>query len=654
MKRKLYYLKRGENQLTTTVLRNCSLLSMTLCFILTAHAQQYWQISGQNLQNTRFAKNERTISVENVSSLKEKWVFTTEGDVSATPAVDEQAVYFPDWKGNLFKVNATNGEKMWGHTISYYTGVEGDFARATPAISGSSLIIGTEADREIPATLDGAHILNINKNTGELKWMTLVDSFPYAVITQSAVVYGNRVYVGVSSIEEGAANDDTYDCCHFRGSMLALDINTGEILWQTYMTPAEFDFPGNAIWGSTPVIDPKRGNVYVTTGNNYDVPQAVKDCVAAGGTDTEVKACIDAVPGSKQNYFDAIVAMDLKTGAVKWFNSVIPFDAWNVACLFENENCPEEAGPDYDFGQGPSLFTVSRNGVKRDLLGAGQKSGTYWAFNPDNGNIVWQTDVGPGGTTGGLQWGSAVDGFQVYTAVANSNYLPYTLTKGPGRGRTVNGGFWASLDAWDGEVLWEVAGENPPAIAPDDSIINPIARNYSPVTVVNGVVFAGAMDSLGTMYAFDANSGKILWSFESGGSVVSGAAIVDGVVYWGSGYENIGGTPNNKFYAFEAAASSEAEELMALRSGVSDLELKIAPNPFINTTDIQFELTDKGHVAVEIFDQFGKHISTLINEDMEAGHHEVNWNAGDSPVGQYLVRIVTSTDVAVHMINKVE
>ena len=56
-----------------------------------------------------------------------------------------------------------------------------------------------------------------------------------------------------------------------------------------------------------------------------------------------------------------------------------------------------------------------------DLVGAGQKSGQYWALDPDTGAVVWVTQAGPGGTAGGLQWGSAVDGKRVYTANANSN-----------------------------------------------------------------------------------------------------------------------------------------------------------------------------------------------------------------------------------------
>src|SRR5690349_10434527 len=121
MKRNHYYPKRGKNQLYTLPQRFCTIACLTFFFLNAAKAQDTWLTSGQNLQNTRYAKNESTISVDNVSTLKTKWVFTTEGDVSATPAVDESAVYFPDWKGNLYKVNAETGEMMWGHDLSYYT-----------------------------------------------------------------------------------------------------------------------------------------------------------------------------------------------------------------------------------------------------------------------------------------------------------------------------------------------------------------------------------------------------------------------------------------------------------------------------------------------------------------------------------------------------
>ena len=625
------------------------LICLSVVWIPSLSAQNaFWPSAGQNLQNTRFAKTEHSISPENVDRLQVNWAYTTEGDVSATPAVDANYVYFPDFKGMLYKINAASGSVVWSHPLSYYTGVEGDFARVTPALSGNMMVIGTQANRMIPGTMNGAHVMAINKITGKLMWMTKVDDHIGAIITQSPVVYNDRVYVGTSSNEEGLATNDDYPCCSFRGSVLSLDLKTGQILWKTFMVPDGMNFSGGAVWGSTPVVDAKRNSLYVTTGNNYTVPQAILDCVAAGGTADEVRACVMAVPGSSENYFNAIVSLDLTTGAIKWVNTVMPFDAWTVACLFEGENCPDEAGPDYDFGQGPALYTTGSGANKRELLGAGQKSGIYWALNPADGSVVWSTQVGPGGTLGGLEWGSAVDGEQVYVAVANSDYLPHQMTTGPGRGTTVRGGFWASLDARDGDLIWENAAENPPAVMPDeeDGIVNPIARNIGPVSVANGVMFAGAGDSLGTMYAFDAFTGDILWSFASGGSVASGPAIVNGKIYWGSGYTNIGfGTPNNKLYSFHLADNSElpGDDHLTIPQGPMEyLESQNFPNPFEHVTDIVFELPSSDHVTVVIYDQVGNMVKTILDETLGRGFHKVTWDANDMAPGTYLYKLSTS------------
>ena len=335
--------------------------------------------------------------------------------------------------------------------------------------------------------------------------------------------------------------------------MLALNISDGSIVWKTFTVPEGKGFSGVAVWGSTPVLDPERRTVYITTGNNYTVPQQVLDCSSAGGSPEEIKACVNGVDGSQDNHFDSVMALDMDTGAIKWVNNVIPFDAWTVGCLFPPHiNCPSPSGPDFDFGQGPALFKVKTgHGRSRHLLGAGQKSGIYWTFDPDTGNVVWSTQAGPGGTLGGLEWGSAVDGRRVYLSVANSGFAPFTFTVGPQAGRTVKGGFWCALDAATGQVLWQVAGDQPPALPNANTPQDAIAITPGAVSFANGIVFAGALDAVGTMYALDAESGNILWRFASGGSVNSGATIVDGTVYWGSGYANINGTPNNKFYAFE-------------------------------------------------------------------------------------------------------
>ncbi|WP_392543489.1 PQQ-binding-like beta-propeller repeat protein [Oryzobacter telluris] len=481
-----------------------------------------WTSAGGDRANTRFAANESKISAANVSGLVKKWEFTTGGDVSATPAVDGQRVYFPDWAGNLYAVNRATGKQVWRTSISAYTGLTGDKARATPAVTDTALILGNQG----PFGGGGA-VFAVDKNTGALLWKTQVESHPAAIITQSATVFDGVVYIGTASQEEAfSAIVPDYPCCSFRGSMNALDAATGRLLWKTYMTPV--GYPGNAVWGSSPAIDTKRRTVYIATGNNYDAPPGVLACVAAASTPAGRLACIDAA-----DHFDSILALDMRTGAIKWATRALDFDAWTVDCIpfiGDGSNCPEPAGPDFDFGQAPNLYTVASGPSKgRELVGAGQKSGQYWALDPSTGAVVWVTQAGPGGTAGGLQWGSATDGRRVYTANANSNLVPWN-------GATT--GVWSGLDAATGQLLWETRPSQGGSTA-------------GPVTTANGVVFGCSLDALGHMYALNAATGAELWRFASGGSCLSGAAISNGTLYWGSGYSNFGfGTPNTKLFAF--------------------------------------------------------------------------------------------------------
>lgn len=486
-----------------------------------------WPSAGGDRQNTRYQASEHTLTVANAGQLTPKWVFTTGGDVSATPAVDANNVYFPDWAGNLYAVNRYTGQLVWSSSIPAATGIPGDKARATPAVTEDKLIIGTQGPLG-----GGGTVLAFDKFTGVLLWATQADSHPAAIITQSATVFDGRVYVGVASQEELlAAFAPGYSCCTFRGSMLALDLETGAILWKTYTAPEGYS--GNAVWGSSPAIDTRRGQVYIATGNNYSVPDEVLDCVAAAGDDPDAKAACS----SADNHFDTIMALDWMTGTIRWATRAIPYDAWTVDCLpffGDGDNCPEPAGPDYDFGQAPALFKVKGGGQPQEMVGAGQKSGQYWALDPDTGAVIWVTQAGPGGTAGGLQWGSAVDGQRVYTANANSNFVEWTLPDGS----TTTNGVWSGLDARTGQTIWQTV----PSFGGSTS---------GPVTTANGLVFGCSLDPDGYMYVLNASTGAELWKFASGGSCLSGAAISDGMVYWGSGYSNFGfGSPNNKLYAF--------------------------------------------------------------------------------------------------------
>lgn len=503
-----------------------------------------WSSAGNDIGNSRHQADEKRLTPANVAGLTLKWTVATDGDVTAHPAADDDHLYFPDSAGFLYKVDRRTGALAWKRKVADLTGVPGDSARATPAISGRLLIFGNQAGKLLgpqfgqPAPAP-ARVVAVDKVTGQTVWNTQIDDTQLSMVTNSAVVHNGVAYVGTASNEElvAAFVPKAYWQWRFRGAAVALDVKTGRILWKTHMVPPGYH--GGGIWSSTGAIEPSLGLIYMTTGNNYAVPDSVLACLNGGGTPA---ACM-----SSDNHFDSIVAMDLKTGAIRWAARGLPYDAWNVGCglnvpgfvLPPNDNCPNPAGPDYDYAQGAMLFrgTVAGTG-NRLLVGAGQKSGMFWAYDAATGAPAWSRQVAPGGVTGGLQWGSATDGKRIWAAASNAGDTlsggvpkPWTLKDGS----TTTAGGWAALNAADGSVLWTT-----PHPTGD--------RSEAPVSSANGIVFGCSKLPPGGMYALDAATGAVLWSFNSGSFCNAGATIVDGMVYWGSG--NFRGMGAKKVFAF--------------------------------------------------------------------------------------------------------
>jgi polyvinyl alcohol dehydrogenase (cytochrome) len=492
-----------------------------------------WPMFGQNLQNTANAK----LGSKDISRLSLKWVFTTGGDVSARAAVVSDVAYFPDWGGNLWAVNAKTGRKVWGHKFTDFGLSSTNQSRTTPAVANGVVYVGMQ---------EGGWLLAIDAKTGKLIWKTQLEvADPFALVTTSPVVYDGRLYTGVASLQEGVAANPSFACCFGRGSVVAVSVNgptRGQILWKTYTVPV--GYAGGGVWGSNLVVDPERGSLFASTGNNHSHPTdpAYLACVAGGGTALSCQ--------SPANHVDSVLSLDLNTGAIKWAsrqtNWQQPFvadgsDDWNVSCLVGflpgQGNCPTNAGPDFDFASAPNLITFrDGKGRKKTILGAGQKSGLYYALNPDTGALIWRTQVGPGSALGGMEWGSASDGKRIYVSIANL----YGIPTGVG-----GAGSWSALDPATGAILWQVGDPNG-------------AISLGPVTVADDVVFVSSMaggPTAPTMLALSAASGQILWTFASGASVNAGATVAGGTVFWGSGYTHLGipgFTGNNKFYAFAA------------------------------------------------------------------------------------------------------
>ncbi len=498
-----------------------------------------WPFAGNDLNNSRWGSAETILNNQNVGGLTVLWQFTTQNDVSATPAVDAAGgyVYFPDWSGNLYKLNAATGATVWTQQMSNYGLSAGVMSRTTPTLYGTMVIIGAS----VPLTnlnSSGSYLLALNASDGTLIWSTPLDPNLNSMSTGSPVVYNGVAYVGVSSSEERLTNPT------FRGSLVAISLTNGQILWQTYFVPA--GYTGAPVWSSTPVIDVARSQIYVTTGNNYLVPPSVQACEqAANGNHGQILAC-----QASNNYEDSIVALDLATGNVKWGRRCSTDDAWVASCSEHGPACPDPTGMDYDFGSGPNLFTATISGVPTELVGAGQKSGVYWALSPTNGALQWETVVGPGGRVGGIQWGTASDNQRIYVALSNTVQRSYTLQPS---GQSWNGGSWAALDPATGAFIWQVPDPGFSTVHPNEH-----ALALGPVTVANGVVYAASMS--GYMYAFDAATGATLWSYEAPGSVNASPAVVNGTLYWGTGYHNFPsrdpiGTASNVFYAFSLPQS---------------------------------------------------------------------------------------------------
>ena len=530
----------------------------------TAGNSASWPTAGNDVGNSRTQPLETKLSADNVGKLAVKWTFSSHGDVSATPTVANGIVYFPDWGGYVNAVNADTGALVWEKKVSELPGATATArSRTSPAVYGNEVIFGDNYG--LPQS-GGAHIYAVNAQTGALLWSTQVDSNSAAVITANPVVADNKLIVGVSSNEEAAAlfadfGIITYHCCTFRGKVLALDPATGAVLWATYTvpqttaaasldtnnpctgttytgadpSPSGCDYSGGAVW-DTPAVDVGAGRFFLGTGNNYTVPDAAAACAQANNTSS-------ANCASPDDHFDSALALNLSNGHIDWSYKAEGWDAWTVSCAFLQPGttwCPSPESPDFDFGgSGPNLITVNGpKGTKQKLVGLGQKSGVYWAFDETTGAVVWNTLVGPGAALGGIEWGTAYDGRRIYVPLSNSDHKPYTLAGG----QSSTAGSWAALDPGTGKISWQVPTPDGAALA------------IGAASVANGVVYVGDSAASGNnMFALDAANGKTLWSFAASGSVWSAPAIANGVLYWGSGYSAVGPpgeSGDHTFYAF--------------------------------------------------------------------------------------------------------
>ena len=466
--------------------------------------------------NTRFVKSPG-LNRQNAPKLKLKWAFGFPGVTTAfgNPTVADGRVFVGDANGTVYALDARSGCTYW--TYSAAAGV-----RVAPVIGGRSVYFGD---------LRG-NVYALDIATGALLWKVRADTHPMAVITGSPKLDAGRLYVPVSGRDESiAATNPTYECCTFRGSVVALDAATGKHVWQTYTIREEPKVTGqNAkgvkIWGpsgavpwSSPTLDIKARVLYIGTGVNYSNPP----------TDTS----------------DAIVAFDMDSGRLLWSRQFTSGDSYNFACgAADTTNCPKLPFVDYDFGHSPVLGASG----KTHILFAGDKGGTVYALDADQqGKLLWKQKIASGGVNGGFMWGGASD----EQGVAYIGISDFTA------GKAEVGGGLVAFQLKTGEKLWMTPAPKPTCIAtPGCSAAQP-----APVTVIPGVAFLGSSD--GHIRAYETTKGTVIWDFDTaiefqtindvkarGGSIISmGPVIAGGMLYITSGYTG-NGMPGNVLLAF--------------------------------------------------------------------------------------------------------
>jgi polyvinyl alcohol dehydrogenase (cytochrome) len=241
---------------------------------------------------------------------------------------------------------------------------------------------------------------------------------------------------------------------------------------------------------------------------------------------------------------DAVIALDLQSGKVRWVNQLTANDAWTLGCRAtntDNPNCPATLGPDYDFSASPALTTIDG----RDLLVLPQKSGMTYALDPDKqGALVWQHRIGQGSGRGG-QYGGAVDERYAYFGVGDST------TNAPGG--------MVAVELATGKRAWRTAPEKTLCGAPSRDCN---AAQGAAVTAIPGAVFSGSYD--GGLRAYAADDGSLLWQVDTnrefvtvngvkanGGSMDGpGPIVAGGLLFVNSGYGGIAGRPGNVLLVF--------------------------------------------------------------------------------------------------------
>jgi virginiamycin B lyase len=495
--------------------------------------------------NRRSVESGVAISPGNVANLELKWslAIPSATEMRSQPVAADGVLFLGTANGNVLAIDQQTGCVHWRFSAD--------------STVRSSLNLDTTSDGK--STLyfadDMGTVYALNASNGLMRWRSSQRWFPVSVISGSLAFHDDVLYVPISTFETALAGVDAYPCCRSHGGVVALNAIDGSPIWKYETTPHASKVgttsAGTDIWGpsgaavwTTPAIDAGRGRIYIGTAQNMSAPATHNS--------------------------DSVIALDMQTGEEVWVFQALAGDIWNVACHLGRPNCPDNAGPDFDFG---GAITITQNGDSKDIIVAGQKSGVVYALDPDrSGAVIWQTRLSQGTTNGGIHWGVSTSGDSVWVTIADPPRQREGYVPKPGI---------HALDLASGEIRWshlvERGCELGPSSAPRVGLVamqegepqDPwpqcsfyYGHSAAPL-YANGVLYAGALD--GKLRMLDARSGDVLRVIDTnrayeadngieghGGAIdLSGVVVSDSRLFLYSGYGMFGQMPGNVLLAYE-------------------------------------------------------------------------------------------------------
>lgn len=405
-----------------------------------------WPTLGLDLTNSRAALDESIIGPDNVADLAPAWELEDVMGYSGTPIIDDGVLYGGDWSGNVWALDPESGDTHWTQEI------DGTEVRTAVALDDERVFVGTF----------GAQFAALDRESGEIVWEIRLDEHSFASAFSAPIHVdtgedGGLVIVGVGSYENMVA---TADDATFRGSVVALDPETGEERWRYWTTTGDDEEgAGVGVW-STPAVDVERGVLYFGTGQHHAEPTSDRS--------------------------DSVIALDVATGEEQWVSQFREGDTWTA----------QDGGQDLDVSTPPTLFEADGT----DAVGAGDKNGTYKALDRETGEELWSVDLTDGGPQGGIMHSAAVVDGNLFVASNQEGTIAHLFSLDAATGSEhwsveLDGSMmgpvtWANgvvytadnsatisgFDAEDGNLLWshEVEGQS-----------------ASGITVVDGTVYAG-------------------------------------------------------------------------------------------------------------------------------------------------------------------